>query len=213
MVSPALRGAENAEVHAEGTVACGVGGPVDADDRLAEGTGEVEGAGVSGDGERDAAGDGDESGDGGGDGAGLASGFAFNGCGERFLAGSGVDDHAATLGEEGTSHGGVTLDGPALGSPAGAGVDEDGGGTCGGEQFLGPGLGDVIYGEQRADRREQIAGDGLGEFDVLFDYMRAGGRDPLVGEPAGGALAGLPLAVKEARTAERMDPWRSRAAS
>ncbi len=63
VIAAAYRAAQDSEASSEGAVAAGIGGSVDADDRLAQGAGKMQRASVSGDSQRYAAGEGDQLGE------------------------------------------------------------------------------------------------------------------------------------------------------
>ena len=110
----------------------------------------MERAGVAGDGQTDAAGDGDELGERADERSGGAGGLANDYLGERLLAGADVDENAAAVGDERLSHGGVALGWPAFCTPAGAGVDKNRWLVAGWRQdFVGPGFGGGVDGQQR----------------------------------------------------------------
>jgi hypothetical protein len=94
VVAAALRAAQNFEAGAEGTVAAGIGGAIDADDRTNEGAGKMQRAGISSDDERDATGKSNQLGQRAADMGGSASGCARDGIRERIFAGTGVDKDA-----------------------------------------------------------------------------------------------------------------------
>ena len=126
MIAAAFGAAQDFETRAVGTVAAGVGGSVDADDGLAESAGQMQRAGVSGNGQTDTAGEGDELIKGAGVCRGGTVGLQDDCIGQRLFAGSGIDNDAQAAPGERLRNLRVALDWPALCSPAGAGVNEDG---------------------------------------------------------------------------------------
>jgi len=205
VIAAAFRAAQNNGTRAEGSVAGGVGGAIDANHRALEGAGKVERAGITGDGQTDAAGDGDELRERAEERSGRAAGLAEDGPGQPLLAGADVDENAAAASDEGLSDGGVTRDRPAFCAPSGPGVDEDGRlEVIWGKDFVSPGFGGGVDGQPGRDGGEFIAGDGRGQFDVLLDDVCAAGGDALGKEPAYGSLprfrfADEPLASGEPR--------------
>ncbi len=144
-----------------------------------------------------------------------------DGVGQWLFAGAGINQHAQAALDQAVGHGGVTLDGPALGAPSGAGIDErDGPCTLDAKQSgrtrlrrRGRRAAAAARGRERRRRRRR------GQFEVLLNDVRAMGGDALGKEPARGVLARLgladqaPAAGHAATTAERMAPCRSRTAS
>jgi hypothetical protein len=152
VVAAALRIAQHAVARAIRAIAAGIGGAIDADDGTAERAGQVQGSGVAGDAEGDAAGEGEELFEGSGERNGRAGGTLHNCIGKRLFAGTGIDEDAVSALAEAAGHGGIALDGPALGAPAGSGNDErDGPGSGGSEQLIAPGFGGGIDGQQRRE--------------------------------------------------------------
>ena len=127
VVATALRMPKHAEIASKGSVARGIGGAEDADDRFAERGGQMKRAGVAGDDKRGLTRDRDEFGE-----RGLQHRYTADTAeqkdklvGDWFLAGPGVDDHAVSGLTKLTRDRSVALDGPALGAPACSGTDED----------------------------------------------------------------------------------------
>ena len=199
MVPAAVRAAQHFEVTPEGTVAAGIGGAVDANYWTAQGTSEMERAGVSCDAERYQTGDGDELAKRAFDGHGCSGGDLNDSVGEGFFAGADIDHDAESLGDKINCYGGIPLGRPALGAPSGAGVYEDRGAT-GGQDLSSPGIGDLVSGKQRRNGREVVPGNGGGQFQILLDDVNAARCDFLGIEPTGKELSGIRLSDDPAAT-------------
>ncbi len=180
---------------AEGAVAGGIGRAEDADDRFAEGAGEMERAGVSGDHEGGAAGEGDEFAEAGLDGqSGTAAGLNYFG-GKRAFGLAGVDHDRAALLRERCSDLAVPGGGPLLGAPAGAGIHEHHGtADSRGHKAAGPLLGAGIAGEVRQQNRQGLMADRTRNLEGLFDDVDAAGGDAFAEEPTGGVFSRLVFA-------------------
>ena len=124
MVAATLGTAQDLEPGAEWAVAAGIGGAVDADDGAAESTSEMEGSGVAGNDEGDAAGDSNELLKRRQERTRASACSLHDGVGKQSFAGAGVDEDAKTAPQQNPRHIGITFGGPALGAPACAGIDE-----------------------------------------------------------------------------------------
>ena len=134
---------------------------------------------------------------------GRAAGLACDDLSQRLLAGSGIDQNAAAALDKSLGDSGIALHRPALGAPAGAGVDEYG--VLAGrwrQDFVGPGLGGRVYGQPWSDGGKFIAGDGRGQLHVLLDDVNAMGGHALRKKPARRPLARFGLANQPAATGQ-----------
>ncbi len=201
MVAAALGAAQNFELSPERSVAGWIGGTVDAHHRPAKCAGQVERAGVAGNGQGQAASESNQLGERAGERCGRASGLAGDDLRQRLLAGTGIDQHAAAALNEPLRHGGIALRGPALGAPSGAGIDEHGGAALSRRQDLvGPGLGGGVHGQPGLDGLQRIAGDGRDQLYILLDHVRAPRGHALTEEPARRCLSWISLADHPAAT-------------
>jgi len=180
MVSDASGASQHPEWSGEGSVSLWIGRSIDAHHRLAQCTGQMQRPGVAGHQERNPARKGDEL----RQGADYRGRFALGGrhhCNrQRLFAWPGIHQHGCARGGERGGNSSVTLRWPALGAPAGSGIDERQGFAalerC---ELVAPLLSLRVDWKPRLGGFQQVAGDVAGQLNILFDHMRTRGPDAL----------------------------------